>query len=213
MEKLKLIVCRGISGSGKSFFAEQKAKELGNCIIITKDDIRASMGVIVGDDRTKVKEGKVVQKRNELIMEALEKGKNIISADTNLNIRARHIENIKSLVFPKYRDFYEFEIKDFTDVDIETCIERCASRPEGREFWSKIIKEQHKLLPSNQFFVEQDASLPKCVISDHDGTICHPSPNRSFYTGIGSEEDTQNEIVCEYLRLMKQAGYTIIKSR
>lgn len=207
MSKLKVIMTYGLSGSGKTTWADEWIKENPNTVKVCKDDIRYSMGADYGKN-IKVKESKVIEKRNELIMDALKKRKNVIVADTNLIGKVNHIENVKALVFPKYRNEYDFEIKDFTDVPVDVCIERCANRPEGRDFWKKVIMGQ-----KNQFLkppiIVQDESLPKCVISDHDGTIAHVSPNRSPYTGVGSEADERNEIVCEYLKLMKAQGYTI----
>jgi predicted kinase len=102
--KKKFYVTKGLSHSGKSTWAKEKAKELGwkDTVIITKDDIRQEMGanLIKG---IRVKEGKVIEKRNEMILEALKKGKNIISADTNFAVKVDHIANMKALVFPKYR--------------------------------------------------------------------------------------------------------------
>lgn len=207
--KKKFIVARGLSFSGKTHWARQKAKELGNCVVITKDDIRKDMGADLVKG-IRVKEGKVIEKRNELILDALSKGKNIISADTNMQTRVDHIANMRALVYPKFRDEYDFEIKDFTDIPIEILLERAekTDRPEGKDYWKKVIMEQKDMWVKPPIVV-QDVSLPKCVISDHDGTICHVSPNRSPYDGTYSCEDTQNEIVCEYLALMKAKGYTI----
>lgn len=209
-QKLRFIATKGLSFSGKSTFALEKAKELGNCVIITKDDIRKEMGadLIKG---IRVKEGRVIEKRNELIMKALEKGQNIISADTNFSSKGvDHIKNMKALVFPKYRDQYDFEVKDFTDIPFDVILERAkkTDRPEGPEYWIRVVREQKDkyITPPD---IVQDETLPKCVILDHDGTLCHVSPNRSPYDGTHSHEDTKNEIVCEYASFLKQMGYTI----
>lgn len=207
--KKKFICTKGLSFSGKTFWAKEKAKELGNCVVITKDDIRQEMGADLVKG-IRVKESKVIEKRNEMIMKALEKGQNIISADTNFATRINHIANMKALVYPKYRNEYDFEVKDFTDVPFDTILERVkkTDRPEGADYWKRVVMEQ-----KNQHIkppiVEQDATLPKCIISDHDGTIAHVSPNRTPYDGTHSHEDLENEIVCEYLRVMHEKGYTI----
>lgn len=204
----KFIATRGLSFSGKTRWAAEKAEELGNCVVINKDEIRKEMGADLSKG-IRVKESKVIARRNEMIMDALEKGKNIISSDTNFFDRVDHIGNMKALVFPKYRDSYEFEIKDFTDVPIATLLERAerTDRPEGKEFWKAVImkqKDQYITPP----IVEQDSTLPKVIISDFDGTIAHMC-DRSPYSGVGSENDIQNEIVCEYLKMMHEKGYLI----
>ncbi len=163
----------GLPGSGKTTWANEWAAENPITDIICKDDIRASMGVVVGDERTRVKESKVIGKRDELIMRALKLGRNVIVADTNFNYL--HKKQVKSLIFPKYRGLYEFEIKDFTDVPVETCIERCAKRPEGKEFWAKVIMSmKNEFLVPRKLYTERDyfnGDKPKAVIFDLDGTL------------------------------------------
>ena len=174
--KKKFICTKGLSHSGKSSWAKEKAQELGNTVIITKDDIRALMGADLVKG-IRVKEGKVITKRNELIMEALEKGQNIISADCNFPHKIDHIKNMKALVYPKYRDEYDFEVQDFTHVPFEEIVERVkkSNRPEGADYWMRVVKEQ-----KNQYMVPKKlymdctyylGELPKCVIFDLDGTL------------------------------------------
>lgn len=199
--KKKVICTRGLSGSGKSFWAEKYIKDNPNTVIVSKDDIRKRLGVSYGGKRNP----RVVQMRNELIMYHLSKGQNIIVADLNLD--PLQIRNVKALVFPKYRNSYDFEIKSFTDVPTELCIQRCANRPEGEEYWENAIlsqKDQWLAAP----IIEQDESLPRCVITDFDGTIVFPC-DRDMFSGVDSENDTKNEIVCEYLMFAKMAGYKI----
>ena len=86
----RLIVCKGLSFSGKTTWANEEAERLGNCVVVTKDDIRKELG--------RVKEGKVIKRRNELIVQALKEGKNVISADTNLSNKVNHIAAIKGLL-------------------------------------------------------------------------------------------------------------------
>lgn len=207
MAKKLIRFYKGLPGSGKTFHATNWAKENPNVVLICKDDIRRDyFGVVVGDESTRVKEKKVISKRDELIIRALQKDKDIAVCDTNLN--SLHEKNVRALVFPKYRDYYEFEIVDFTNIPVETCIERCSTRPEGKIFWEKVInKMKHEFIKPP--IVEQDKSLPQIIITDFDGTIAHMCPNRSPYSGVGSENDIENEIVCTYLRTMYEKGYPI----
>ena len=99
------------------------------------------------------------------------------------------------MVFPKYRDQYDFEIKDFTDTPIETCIERCAKRPEGKDYWKRVIMQQ-----KNEFLVPRKlytdpmyylGELPKCVIFDLDGTLALMN-GRSPFDESRCHEDLPN---------------------
>ncbi len=199
--KKKVIITRGLPGSGKTTFAEQYVKDNPNSVIVCKDEIRKRLGVGYGGKRCP----KVVQVWTELILYNLHRGKSIVIADTNLD--SLMIHNIKALVNPKYRDDYDIEIKDFRDVDYKICIDRCASRPEGREYWEEVILRM-KDEWIDPIIITQDASLPRCVITDFDGTIVIPS-DRDMFSGEGSEYDVKNEIVCEYLMFAKMMDYKI----
>jgi hypothetical protein len=172
----KFICTKGLSFSGKSTWAVEKAKELGNCVIITKDDIRQEMGANLSKG-IRVKEGKVIDRRNELIMKALEKGQNIISADTNFSSKVDHIANMKALVYPKYRNEYDFEVKDFTNVSFDEIIERVkkTNRPEGVDYWMRVVKDQkNTYMPPTKLYTNPDyyqQNKRKCVIFDLDGTL------------------------------------------
>lgn len=193
----------GLPGSGKTTWAEEFKAENPNTVIVCKDDIRAEMGVVVGDESTRVKESKVIGKRDEKIMNALKRGLNVIVADTNFN--HLHKKQVKSLIFPKYRGIYEFEIKDFTDVPVETCIERCANRPEGREFWKKVIMSmKNEFLPPKKLYEARgyydSDHLPKCVIFDLDGTLALMS-DRSPFDDARCFEDYPNAPMVDVARM------------
>lgn len=186
----KVIITKGLSGSGKSYWAETFKEKNPDVVIINKDDIRSSMG----NGYSIAKESKVIEKRNRLILEALNKGKTIIVSDTNLN--PAHQRNIESLVFPKYRNVYEIDIMDFTNVPIDICIERCSSRPEGKEYWEKVINNQKdKWLSPKKLYTDPNyylnTKLPKCVIFDMDGTLALMN-GREPYEYLKAGEDLPN---------------------
>ena len=194
--KKKFICTKGLSFSGKSTWAIEKAEELGNCVVVTKDDIRWQMGADLLKG-IRVKEGKVIERRNEMIMQALEKGQNIISADTNFSSKVDHIANMKALVYPKYRNEYDFEIKDFTDVPFDVILERAkkTNRPEGADYWVKVVKEQkNTYMPPKKLYTDCNYYLqdkPKCVIFDLDGTLAIMN-GRSPFDDARCHEDLPN---------------------
>lgn len=112
----KLIVTRGLPGSGKSTWAHEQP-----AIVVNKDKIRAAMK---NYDYERGDESKVLTLRDEFIEMGLYWGLDVISDDTNLNPY-----HIRQLQFLAEAHDAEFEIVDF-DVDIETCIARDAQREE-----------------------------------------------------------------------------------
>lgn len=213
MAKLKFIATVGLSFSGKSTWGVEKAKELGNCVIITKDDIRKDMGADLVKG-IRVKEGKVIEKRNEMIMEALKKGQNILSLDTNFSTKVDHIANMKALVYPKYREQYDFEVKDFTSVPLDEILERVSKtdRPEGAEYWKRVVMEQkNTYLVPRKLYTEvgywDNSSMKHCIIADMDGTTSlMPERDgkrfgRSPYEENRANEDLPNAPMVDILKM------------
>lgn len=195
----KVIILKGVSGSGKTTWANEYKRYNPNTVIVTKDDIRGTIS----------KESKVIEKRNELIIEALEKGKDVISADTNLN--PIHIKNITSLVYPKYKDEYEVVIEDFTkSVPVEVCIERCVGRPEGKDFWKKVImKQKDDWLVPEKLYKHPDyykSDLPKIFLADMDGTTSFLN-GRVPYDASTCHNDLPNEALID---IFKRTEYKLI---
>jgi hypothetical protein len=161
------------------------------------------MGVVYSKPETRVKETKIIEKRNQLILKALEEGKEIAVCDTNLN--PVHEKNVKALVFPKYRNEYTFEIVDFTHIPVETCIERCANRPEGKNFWKGIIMKQKNefLVPKKQYENPEywaNPNLPLCIIVDLDGTLCIHN-GRSAFDFVKCVEDLPNYPLLDIVKM------------
>lgn len=101
MNRPKLIVMFGLSGSGKSTIAKKIAKEK-DCVIVSSDEIREEICDGGISDQSKNKE--VFKIFHQRIKDNLKAGKNIIADATNLTIKSRRsiLENIKNLEVEKY---------------------------------------------------------------------------------------------------------------
>lgn len=174
----KIIVLRGLSGSGKSYWAKQYIKDNPNTKIVCKDDLRAML-----DDNkwTKNNENFVLKVRDLIILASIEEGKNVIVADTNLAIK--HIEHITKLV----KDKATVEIKSFLDIPIETCIKQDLQRLNsvGKDV---ILKQYYDFICTKEK-LEYDGSKPNCIIVDLDGTLAINNHNRSFYDASTCDKD------------------------
>lgn len=133
---MKVIILRGIPGSGKSTWAKQYVNDAGDeWIRVNMDDIRIMLnGQFCRDFRN---ENLVKQVQTQTILLALSLGKNVIVDNTHLTKRA--VNRIISLVKPYTNDV---EIKSFLDVPINVCIERDAKRekPVGQEQIIKLME-------------------------------------------------------------------------
>lgn len=182
----KVILTRGLPASGKSTWAKQYIADNPNTIRTNKDDIRA---MAHNSKWNKSNEKQTIRIRDFIIVDAIERGNDVIVDDTNLS--DTHYLHIKELVKGKA----EVEIKDFTDVTLEECLRRDGMRekPVGRkvilgmynQFFKKITPLNVKQYPETSSF---------CVIFDLDGTLACIG-DRSPYDGKSCHVDTVNQSV------------------
>ena len=204
----KLVVCQGLPGSGKSYWASQQL----NATVVCKDDIRAELEA-KGWVWSRENEKDVIKAQETRIKAAAELGDQlIIVADTNFG---RHPVRLRQLAD---RLGLEFEIKDFTDVPVEICIERDALREGkacvGRQVIINMAKQYldyKEPVPEFAPYVA-DPTLPKAVICDLDGTLSlfKEKGHRGPYDASNCDEDEVNEPVLACLNAMRKAGYKII---
>lgn len=196
----KVYITRGLPASGKSTWAKQLvADNPGMYKRVNKDDLRAMMDHA---HHTKSNEKFVEKVRDMIILESLEAGKHVIVDDTNLS--DRHLNRIKELVHGKA----QVELVDFLHVDVETCIQRDLQRPNsvGERVIRRMLSEYHKAHPQK---LEQDASLPRAIMCDLDGTLAIID-HRSPYDAANCDQDELNVPVGNIVKAFRERGYTIL---
>lgn len=132
----KLVLTRGIPGSGKSTWARAWVDEdPKQRIRVNRDDIRSMLGPYWIPSR----EDLVTRIENMMVQSAISSGYSVVVDATNFSKTNRFVNMLPSS--------YEVEIKDFTDVPLEVCIERDAlrSNPIGKDvitnFYEKNVKQ------------------------------------------------------------------------
>jgi predicted kinase len=159
----KLIVCVGIPGSGKTFFAKQYVKEHQGTKRINQDDLRKMIDPVW----TKDKEAFIRTSKLDLIRSALTAGYDVISDDTNLNPHT--FKEIWSLGESCGAECIK---QDFTDVPIETCLQRDKSRVAS--VGEKVIVDmanKYGLSVSKIVAPVYNPALQNAIIVDLDGTL------------------------------------------
>ena len=117
----KLIICRGIPASGKTFWAKQWVLEdPEHRVRINQDDIRLMLGKYWVPNR----EPLVQHIQKEALIEALDRGYDIVVDNTNLNKKV--LDFYRALVIDHGNHAIEF--KDFFDTSLSVCIERDKNR-------------------------------------------------------------------------------------
>lgn len=188
----EVIMLKGIQGSGKSTYAKQLIDENpGKYKRINNDDIRLMLD---NGKFTKQNEKFVDLVRNQLIVMALDNGFSVIL--DNMNLHAKHEINVRQLIKGKAN----LTIKDFTDVPLETCIERDLKRPNsiGEKVIRKAYNQYIRKEPITPEYIEGKKDI---VICDLDGTLCLLN-GRNPYDASTCNDDILNEVV-----------YSIIKDR
>ena len=115
----KIIICKGLPASGKSLWAKDYVSTRSNiCVRINRDDIRHMLGKYWIPSREEL----VTKIEKATFVESLKMGYNIVLDSTNLNPKVdewvrEYAETFLDTPIP-------VEIKDFTDVPLQTCIIR-----------------------------------------------------------------------------------------
>ncbi len=150
----------GLPASGKSTWAKGIVAKDSSYVRVNRDDLRS---MIHNDVWNGKREKTTVAARDALIAAFLAAGKNVIVDDTNLSPKV--MDELKAIARANGANF---EIKDFTDVSVDTCIERDSKRSAsvGKSVIMKMWRQYLKPAP-----VEQPEGAQKVIICDMDGTL------------------------------------------
>lgn len=186
-----LFATRGLPASGKTTWAKEKVlSRPGAYKRINKDDLRA---LIDGGKWSRSNEDFIIQSRDCLVVLALTAGKHVIVDDTNL--APKHIDRLRQIA---RENDAQFEIVDFTNVPIEECIAR--DRKRSNYVGEKVIRDMYaQFLAPPVPRLDNNPTLPYCVIVDIDGTVALMNGRGPFdWHSVGS--DLPNEAVCHLVR-------------
>ncbi len=207
-----LTITRGLPGSGKTTWARQQA----GAVRVNRDDLRQMMhGGLLGLGWAEVQ---VTLAQRAQVDALLRAGVSVICDDTNL--RAKVVRELAELGLTCGADVV---IRDFTDVPLEVCIARDATRDEGarvgedaiRGMWQRYLAGRSlplpvpELKPSRPEVYVPPPGAPRAVLVDIDGTVAVMN-GRSPYDMTRVGEDTPNHAVIEAVRAMHAAGHLVV---
>ncbi len=212
MEKKKLILTRGIQGSGKTTWARQWIEEdPKNRVRINNDDIRNMLGKYWVVER----EPLVSEMKQYLTQAAMDRGYDIVI--DNMNLNPKEVKFWEKVVELNNEDpdgyKYEIEFKDFF-ISLEECIRRDAMRP--NPIGEKVIRETWKrykhFIQTSQVEnyvnnLRKYTGKPKCVVIDMDSTMCFNTTKRPWF-GDGAAEGMINDVpntgMCDMIRKLQE---------
>lgn len=217
---VKVTICRGLPGSGKSYWAKQEAAKAG-AFILEMDQYRAMFG-IQGPNWDKKKEAKAFQCMLDNLVTLVRAGQSVIISNTHLNMGW----------LDKYRLALQFEdveflVADFIDVPLEVCLERNAKREGFARVPDEVIYKMHKNFVRS---LDKDSSAlasvmntkpfelrkytgtpgkPKAILVDFDGTLALMD-GRGPYEFWRVDEDKVAEHVHTIVKMARAYGHKVI---
>lgn len=194
----KLLMLKGLPGSGKSTFARELATQ--GYVRVNKDDLRA----MLNDGKwSKQNEKFVLLVRDAIIVHALEQGKSVVVDDTNFAPKHREVLSALAKSYGA-----TFEIK-FFDLPLEECIKRDLKRENS--VGEKVIRQMYDQFLRVKETYEPPANLPMVAIFDLDGTLALMT-GRSPYDWTKVDQDQINEPVARTLEMLEESVEIIILS-
>ena len=162
----KIILCRGIQGSGKTTFAKQWVlKDPEHRVRFNNDDIRNMLGKYWVPSREEL----VLDLKKKFIMSSMIAGYDIVI--DNMNLNPKEVEFYKQCVeahnqtveelrkenkLNSQDDFkYELEFKDFF-TPLQECIERDSKRP--NPIGEEVIKKTYEKYKDILKVIEKEAT-------------------------------------------------------
>ncbi|WP_327351634.1 phosphatase domain-containing protein [Streptomyces sp. NBC_01304] len=209
---------RGLPASGKTTWARAwTAEDRAGRARVNRDDLRAMLDS--GEHVKGVTEKRVMAVRDAAILKLLRQGHDVVCDDTNLPQRvARDLARLAD------RAGAELEVHDFTDVPLETCLERDAARAAsvgedtirdlhlrylaGKAFPLPLPDESREAAPVGRTY-EPKPDTPKAVLVDIDGTVALMT-GRSPFDETRVHEDVPNPPVVQVVRALHAAGNRIV---
>lgn len=203
----KIVIAIGLPGSGKSTWAREYMND-GNVMRVNRDDIRAMLFKRWQGKKEQV----VTESEKAIVRNCVSKGYDVVVDDTNLSPSVQGMwENLAhELAVPLVK-------KDFTDVDISTCIQRDHQRTGKAHIGRAVIEGmalRYGLLPT----IPKDQPV---VIFDVDGTLadhgdrikylqCKPKDYDNYYSPESILACPRIDTVVEWSQKCYYGGYYVL---
>lgn len=214
----KLTIVRGVSGSGKSTWAEAQP----GALVVSRDRIRAAMFgsndqdyYAVSKEELHRKESLVTDIQDASIASGLRAGLHVIVDNTNVRPKF-----VKSIVDIGFKAGAEIAVK-VIDVPVSVAIQRNAARHAagGRLVPEKVIREQHEALRNSRDWKPQAPFTPKpyhgtpgrpqAFLFDLDGTCFHMNGKRSPYAH-NVDVDDPDPVILDLVGRLIESGFVAI---
>lgn len=212
-----MTLTRGFPGSGKTTWAVEHCRKT-DAANINRDDIRRTLGIgQIGDNS---QENSVTEVQAAMVDAAINNSSDIVLSDTNLRPK-----NFRRFITTALDAGYDVQFKDFI-VDLDEVLRRNSNREEDKVVPEDVIRTMWKKFPYSQWKdvdevmaagntaefdpIDNDDTLPHCVLVDVDGTLAHHNDERSPYDWSKVSNDTVDNSVRHAVKDIHAAGVRVV---
>ena len=197
---MKILMLKGLPGSGKSTWAQMFCEQNPSWVRINKDSLRSMMGRY-----TRSMEDLVLDWRNRIIVDTMRRGKYSIVVD-DTNFHPKHEKKLREIA----EDWHaEFEIK-FFDTPLNECIKNDLKRLHS--VGEKVIRKMWKEYLAPKFVPQPVWNGPRAIIIDIDGTLALQA-GRSPYDVEKCDTDIMNQTIAGLVRRYTDCYKIIVSGR
>lgn len=218
----KIILTRGLPGSGKSTWAQAYAGNHVNHVIVERDDLRMQLFGSYWTGKQEDEE-RVTRLQEKLVRAALSEDMTVIVSDTHLPDRS-----VKKWLKLGHELGVSVEVKDFRHVPLAVCLGRNAVRDDDKVVPVEVVEDKYnrfikgrdlskvvEYTPAPKATIEPYVQPPvpayprlNAVIFDIDGTLAVMG-DRSPYDGAAVWKDTPNHDVATALMMHVELQHTV----
>jgi len=201
---MKVVVTRGLPGSGKSWFAKELIDSDKSYVRVNRDEIRLTL---YNGKFSAKNEELTTAVRDSMIDAALLSGRNVVVDETALSPSVMATLKLKAEAHGA-----EFEIKEF-NKPYEDCIRDDLTRanPVGHKVITRMYLKYIK--PKEKKLYEQTEGLPSAILVDIDGTVANCDSRSPFDTNACLQDRPNNHVISAVVSLSRDHRVFFITGR
>lgn len=206
---LQVVILKGLPASGKSTYAKELVNGEGRKWLRVEKDLLRSM--FHDSHYTRANEKFVLEARDNLIIQGLRAGKNIVVSDTNLAVK--HEKRIRKIVKKNFGSNVLVRVDErFLKVPVEECVKRDLRRFDsvGKDV---ILSMYNKFLKVEPKQIEYSLEKEDIFLCDVDGTIALMSDRSPFDWSRVNEDKPNHKLIFILQKLIKHNRVVFMSGR
>ena len=194
----KILVLCGPPASGKSTYAREFIKGKTDWVIVNRDSIREGRG----DYWVPSQEDYISDLEEFSVRAAIKRNYNVIIDATNLNPKTQEKWRKIATETKSSIEFKEFYIPFKEALERDKNREKSVGEKVLKRFYKQYYPDEYaRECKSDRYILEQDKTLPKCIIVDIDGTVAI-NQGRDPFDLTKVSEDKPNDPLVDLLRVL-----------